>query len=78
MIVKRHHEIEQFVSTPFWEIKTTYRDTVFSATKGRYEKQEDATADLEKIAQAPFTVTSFTKRKARSILPDSSTLLQFR
>ena len=31
LIVKRQQEIEHFVPKQYWELKTVYRDTVFSA-----------------------------------------------
>ena len=31
LIVKRQHEIENFVPRTYWELKTNYRDTIFSA-----------------------------------------------
>ncbi len=31
LIVKRQHEIDHFVPRTYWELKTTYRDTLFSA-----------------------------------------------
>lgn len=50
MIVERQLEIENFVPVPYWEIKTLYRDTVFSATSGRFQKPEDARTVLEEIS----------------------------
>lgn len=49
MIVERQLEIENFKPEPYWEIKTTYRETVFSATSGRFQKPEDARTVLEEI-----------------------------
>ena len=42
LIVNRQLEIEHFVPQPYWELKTVYRDTTFSATHGRYNQVEDA------------------------------------
>jgi len=50
MIVDRQLEIENFVPVPYWEIKTTYRETVFSATSGRFSKPEDAQSVLDEIS----------------------------
>lgn len=50
MIVERQLEIENFKPEPYWEIKTTYRETVFSSTTGRFQKPEDAQTVLEEIS----------------------------
>ncbi|HPG34642.1 MAG TPA: DNA topoisomerase, partial [Lentimicrobium sp.] len=36
LIVRRYEEIKNFVSKPFWEIKTNYRGVIFSSTIGRF------------------------------------------
>ncbi len=51
MIVERQKEIENFKPEPYWEIKTLYRETVFSSTKGRFKKPEDAKTVLEEISK---------------------------
>ena len=49
LIVKRQQEIENFVSKQYWELKTSYRDTVFSAIvrKSDEELAEEAAAEKE-------------------------------
>ncbi len=49
IIVERQLEIENFKPEPYWEIKTTYRDAVFSATSGRFQSPEDAATVLQEI-----------------------------
>ena len=55
MIVNRQHEIEHFVPKQYWELKTTYRDTVFSAItrKSDEELAEEAAKAAEKKNAAP-------------------------
>ena len=36
LIVSRQLEIENFKPEAYWELKTTYRDTVFAASAGRF------------------------------------------
>lgn len=58
LIVNRQKEITDFVPTPFWELKTIYRNTTFNMAKGRFLKKEDAIATLEKIKGSEFEITS--------------------
>ena len=69
LIVQRHHEISNFVSEDFWELKTVYRDTVFNSTAGRYMKIEDAEAALSLIEGKPFTVVSVSEKKGKEAPP---------
>lgn len=57
LIVNRQKEIENFVPEQYWELKTMYRDTQFSALKSKFTKHEDGEAVLEQIKDSPFTVT---------------------
>ena len=67
MIVNRHHEIVNFVPQPYWELKTLYRDTVFSSTNGRFQKEEEAQKIMEAIKEAELTITDVeTKRGTES------------
>ena len=69
LIVQRHHEIANFVSEDFWELKTVYRDTVFNSTAGRYMKIEDAEHALSTIEGKPFVVQSVTEKKGKEAPP---------
>ena len=46
LIVNRQLEIDNFVSQPYWELKTIYRETVFSVTKGRFQTEEEGELSL--------------------------------
>ncbi len=69
LIVARQREIENFVPQDYWEIKTLYRDTTFSSTRGRYSTEADAQAVLDSIKSAPLTVTSISAKKGREAPP---------
>lgn len=69
MLVNRHKEIENFVSTPFWELQTLYREVVFRYEKGRFEDQDKGRTLLGEIENAPFTITSFEKKKGKEYAP---------
>lgn len=57
LIVQRFNEIKNFVPEPYWELKTLYRGVVFSVTKGKYSKKEEAEVALSKIVDSEFEVT---------------------
>ena len=69
LIVNRQLEIENFVPQPYWELKTTYRDTVFSVTKGRYDSVEEGEKALDTIIGKPFTVTDVTTKNGKEAAP---------
>ena len=62
LIVGRQKEIENFKPEPYWILSTSYRDTVFSVTKGKFTSQEEGKQFLETITGKPFTVTSVQKK----------------
>lgn len=62
LIVNRQKEIEQFKPEAYWILSTTYRDTVFSSTKGKFAKKEEGEKFLETISGKPFTVTDVQKK----------------
>lgn len=69
LIVNRQLEIENFKPEAYWELKTIYRDTTFSATKGRFTTQEEGEKFLEEIKTADFEVTDVTTKKGEESPP---------
>ncbi|MBR4336651.1 MAG: DNA topoisomerase 3 [Bacteroidaceae bacterium] len=69
LIVRRYEEIAHFVPEQYWELKTTYRDTVFSATRGRLKSQEEGQQLIDAIRDQPFTITDVTKKEGREAPP---------
>ena len=69
LIVKRHWEIANFEPQQYWELKTLYRNVTFNATKGRFDKKEDAEELLAKIQDTEFTVTDIQKKQGKEIPP---------
>jgi DNA topoisomerase-3 len=75
LIVKRQYEIEHFVPRTYWELKTTYRDTTFSAQLP-VEEDDYAITTLEKgqtlvdsIKDLPLEITSVEKKKGTEFAP---------
>ena len=69
LIVRRQNEIDNFVPEQYWELKTVYRDTVFSAVKGRFSVREEGEAVLSKISGSEFSVTAVTLKKGKEAPP---------
>lgn len=75
LIVKRQHEIEHFVPRTYWELKTLYRDTLFTAQLPA-EEDEYAITSLEQgqklvdsIKDLPLVITSVEKKKGMEYAP---------
>lgn len=69
LIVNRQKEIEEFKPEPYWVLSTVYRDTLFTATQGRFTSKEEGEASFAKIADKPFTVLSVQKKAGREAPP---------
>ena len=69
LVVKRQLEITNFTPQQYWELKTLYRDTTFSATSGRFDSQEKGFEALQKITGAPFNVTDVTAKNGKEQPP---------
>ena len=65
LIVNRQLEIMNFVPQTYWELKTVYRDTTFSATKGRFTTKEEGEDFLQKVITSPFIVTDTSAKKGK-------------
>lgn len=69
LIVSRQKEIDNFKPETYWVLATIYRDTTFTATKGRFDKKEDGEAAFKTIEGEPFTVTDVQKKKGTEAPP---------
>jgi len=75
LIVKRQHEIEHFVPRTYWELKTLYRDTLFSAQLKAEEDDyaittlEQGQALVDSIKDKPLAITSVEKKKGTEFAP---------
>ncbi len=69
LIVDRHRQIVNFTPEDYWELRTLYRDVMFSAKTGKFTKEADAQAILDDISGKPFTVTDVTEKKGRESAP---------
>ena len=75
LVVKRQAEIENFVPRTYWELKTKYRDTLFSAQipveEGEYAitSLEQGEQLVDSIKDQPLTITSVEKKKGIESAP---------
>jgi DNA topoisomerase-3 len=69
MIVNRFKEINDFKPQPYWELQTTYRNTLFNYEEGRFLKQEDGQVLANKVKESDFEITAVTKKKGKEYAP---------
>lgn len=69
LIVNRQEEITNFKPEKYWELKTNYRNTTFSATKGKFMSVEEGEKFLDEVKSAPFTVTDVKTKKGDEFPP---------
>lgn len=69
LIVNRQKEIDSFVPEPYWVLSTIYRDTLFTATKGKFTTKEEGEQAFAIIADKPFEVTSVSKKNGNEAPP---------
>ncbi|MDB9932297.1 DNA topoisomerase 3 [Flavobacteriales bacterium] len=69
MLVNRFKVIRDFKPQPYWELQTTYRDTLFNYEDGRFLKQEDGQVLADKVKESDFEIVSVTKKKGKEYAP---------
>ena len=69
LIVNRQKEIDNFKPEPYWVLATVYRDTTFTATKGKFTSKEEGEQAFATIDGKPFTVTKVEKKEGKEQPP---------
>ena len=69
LIVNRQKEIDNFVPEPYWVLSTIYRETLFTATKGKFMSKEEGEQSFALIQDKPFTITDVQKKKGSEAPP---------
>lgn len=69
LIVNRQKEIDNFEPEPYWVLATIYRNTTFTATKGKFNSKEEGEQAFKTIEGKPFTVTDVQKKKGTEAPP---------
>lgn len=65
LIVNRQIEIDSFKSEEYWELKTVYKKTEFSAQIDRLKTEERAIKGLEYLKLHPFEIVSFEQKEGK-------------
>ncbi len=65
LIVNRQKEIDNFKPEPYWVLSTVYRDTLFTATAGKYTSKEEGELAFSLIQDKPFEVTDVQKKQGK-------------
>ncbi|MCI7197651.1 MAG: DNA topoisomerase 3 [Prevotella sp.] len=69
LIVNRQKEIDSFEPEPYWVLSTIYRDTLFTATKGKFTTKEEGEQAFATIADKPFEVMNVSKKNGNEAPP---------
>lgn len=69
LVVNRQHEIENFVPEDRWELKTVYRDIVFTAAIKPFNAENKGSQMCLSIKDKPFSVTDVNKKKGTEAPP---------
>ncbi len=69
LVVNRQLEIENFKPQDYWELKTLYRNTLFSAQNKGFDKEEDGQKLLDSIKDLPLEITGVEKKKGKESPP---------
>lgn len=69
MIVNRQLQIENFTPEQYWVLSTIYRDTVFTATSGKFSSQEEGQKVMDEIKDGLFQVTDVSEKKGTEAPP---------
>lgn len=65
LIVQRQKEIDNFKPEPYWVLSTIYRDTLFTATSGKFLSEEEGKNAFSLIEGKPFVITDVKKKQGK-------------
>lgn len=69
LVVQRQRDIENFVPSDSWELKTKYRDTLFSATVKPFADREKGEKLLREVSQYPLVIEGVQQKKGKEAPP---------
>ncbi|MDE7412531.1 MAG: DNA topoisomerase 3 [Muribaculaceae bacterium] len=69
LVVNRQNEIENFVPKDSWELKTIYRDTLFTSSLKGFESEEAGKKAIEEVKDFPMVISDVSKKKGKEAPP---------
>ena len=69
LVVNRQQEIDNFVPKDYWELKTIYRNTLFSSSLKGFKTEEEGKKILDEIAPLPLEITDVAQKKGKEAPP---------
>jgi len=69
MVVDRYHTISNFKPEPYWELQTTYRETLFRYEEGRFLNKDEGVSIADKVKTEAFEITNIEKKKGKEYAP---------
>lgn len=69
MIVDRQKAIDNFTSETYWELKTVYREVLFSSEKGKITDRDQGAKLVEEIENEVFEVKSYEQKEGKEAPP---------
>lgn len=69
MVVDRYQTILNFKPEPYWELQTTYRDTLFRYEEGRFLNKEKGVLIKDTVEKEEFEIISVQKKKGKEYAP---------
>lgn len=69
LVVNRQSEIENFIPKDTWELKTKYRNAIFTSTLKPFEKEDDGKKILEEIKNHNLEIKDIIKKKGKEAPP---------
>ena len=69
LVVNRQEEIENFIPKDYWELKTLYKNVLFSYSGKKFEIKEKGEEIVEKIKDIPLVIKDITKKAGKEAPP---------
>ena len=69
LVVNRQLEIENFIPKDYWELKTLYRNVLFSYTGKKFDEKEKGEEIVAKIKSLPLVITDISTKAGKEAPP---------